>query len=721
MQRKTFEIVSLAVAVSITHARAEDLSITLISPTGARAVLLNAFVLGVDVADIHAVYTPLNTPALASLAGVSARGEWTLAVENQFGNIAGTLDRWGLEIFGSAVSQQIFAGGSKLLPFQFLPVETRFGTPRLLPGETLAVDLDYSGSGVMFSQEQVTLTADAPSKEVTLTAGLDATEGALTAAVADPPVGVTVEPAALPLEIVPRRFRLEFRERVSYENISSMILHDLINVLESDINVEEDLEIVSLALTMSITNPNMRDLLIILMPPTGVEMALYSFGEVDSDINAPYTSMNTPFLASLVGMSAKGEWRLRLIHQAGSMSIHYDAGVLNRWVLEITYSPTESQVLVGGSKSLSLQFLPVETPFVTPRLLPGETLAVDLDYSGSGVTFSPEQVTLTADAPSMPFTFTAGAAVTSGTLIAAVMDPPVGATVEPAAMLVEIVPRRFRLEFGERVSYRNALEVMIMDFLDANPVTSAINIEEDFEIVSLAVTVSITHPEIRDLYVEMSFPTGAGGLLYSPAVGAISDIDMPYTSMNTPLLASLVGVSAKGEWQLFVADLEGENRGTLDEWRLEITYRPTEAQVPAGNSNSLSLQFLPVETPFVTPRLLPGETLAVDLDYSGSGLTFSPEQVTLTADAPSMQVTFTAGAAMTSGTLIAAVMDPPVGATVEPAAVPVRIVQAISIASLSTEVAEGGCLYGLSPFTTIDEETGETIPRGDYAIDCTPR
>lgn len=90
---------SLKVDVDISHTYIGDLIVTLISPSGAQAVIHNNK--GDSQDDLKGTFDISSTPSLANLLGQPVKGEWTLEVKDVSAIDKGTLNSWGLEIVGS--------------------------------------------------------------------------------------------------------------------------------------------------------------------------------------------------------------------------------------------------------------------------------------------------------------------------------------------------------------------------------------------------------------------------------------------------------------------------------------------------------------------------------------------------------------------------------------------------------------------------------------------
>lgn len=89
---------SVKVSVDITHTFIGDLRLTLTAPSGTAVVLHDRN--GGNADNIQRTFDLNSTPALGALAGKSAKGDWTLLVQDLAAADKGRLNRWELEIKG---------------------------------------------------------------------------------------------------------------------------------------------------------------------------------------------------------------------------------------------------------------------------------------------------------------------------------------------------------------------------------------------------------------------------------------------------------------------------------------------------------------------------------------------------------------------------------------------------------------------------------------------
>ncbi|HVG96377.1 MAG TPA: S8 family serine peptidase, partial [Chloroflexota bacterium] len=93
---ETQPVADLAVQVDLRHTFIGDLVVSLAPPAGAAVVLHNRA--GGATQNLKRTYNASTTPALARFAGASARGRWTLKVEDRAARDSGTLVSFGLDL-----------------------------------------------------------------------------------------------------------------------------------------------------------------------------------------------------------------------------------------------------------------------------------------------------------------------------------------------------------------------------------------------------------------------------------------------------------------------------------------------------------------------------------------------------------------------------------------------------------------------------------------------
>lgn len=147
-------------------------------------------------------------------------------------------------------------------------------------------------------------------------------------------------------------------------------------------------------------------------------------------------------------------------------------------------------------------------------------------------------------------------------------------------------------------------------FGSSNDAISFSEVDEDYEIQSITVSVKIKHPFIKDLALSLESPTGTViELLKNPCDYNDEDIDAifsddgeqtfcallsPTISGNNQALSEfseLNGESAKGKWKLKVADEQPGDDGLLEAWSMTICR--AKAVLAVAENNLENFQFYP--------------------------------------------------------------------------------------------------------------------------------
>lgn len=150
-------------------------------------------------------------------------------------------------------------------------------------------------------------------------------------------------------------------------------------------------------------------------------------------------------------------------------------------------------------------------------------------------------------------------------------------------------------------------------FGSSNNAISFSEVDEDYEIQSITVSVKIKHPFIKDLALSLESPAGTViELLKNPCDYNDEDIDAvfsddgeqifcaslsPTISGNNQALSEfsqLNGESAKGQWKLKVADEQPGDDGLLEAWSMTIC--TAKAVLAVAENNLKNFQFYPNPT-----------------------------------------------------------------------------------------------------------------------------
>lgn len=126
---------------------------------------------------------------------------------------------------------------------------------------------------------------------------------------------------------------------------------------------------------------------------------------------------------------------------------------------------------------------------------------------------------------------------------------------------------------------------------DARPsgIFSTLSFPASGAISRVTVTVDIQHTYIGDLRVRLISVVGTSVELHSQTGRGTDNLVKTYTPADTPGLEALVGQASEGNWTLHVADLVGQDTGTLREWGLDIDIDDTSGIVRGSATPNLSI------------------------------------------------------------------------------------------------------------------------------------
>ena len=101
---------------------------------------------------------------------------------------------------------------------------------------------------------------------------------------------------------------------------------------------------------------------------------------------------------------------------------------------------------------------------------------------------------------------------------------------------------------------------------DPNGIESSIYVPDSATVTELKVTVDITHTYIGDLIVTLVAPNGATATLSNREGSSDDNIHKTWT------ITADNGIDIHGTWKLKVSDNAQYDTGTLDDWKLQITF-----------------------------------------------------------------------------------------------------------------------------------------------------
>ena len=120
-------------------------------------------------------------------------------------------------------------------------------------------------------------------------------------------------------------------------------------------------------------------------------------------------------------------------------------------------------------------------------------------------------------------------------------------------------------------------------------IRSAITINKSGKADAIKVRVSIIHPYINDLQVELIAPSGKRVLLHDQTGGGQDDLKQTWESASLAALAALKEESIQGTWTLAIRDLARQDTGRLNWWGLEIAYSPSYQTVSGDAAPNLAI------------------------------------------------------------------------------------------------------------------------------------
>ncbi|WP_448556657.1 M6 family metalloprotease domain-containing protein [Thalassotalea montiporae] len=144
---------------------------------------------------------------------------------------------------------------------------------------------------------------------------------------------------------------------------------------------------------------------------------------------------------------------------------------------------------------------------------------------------------------------------------------------------------------GETVMFKHKSnpDLLIPDNNKAG-IIDAITVPKRGKLISVQLSINISHTYRGDLEVELKSPAGTSVMLHSGQGGQLDNLNLLLNSndSNSPL-AVFKQEAVQGQWQLTVRDLLADDQGRLDDWTLEIAYKPTEQTIKVENKPNLAI------------------------------------------------------------------------------------------------------------------------------------
>ncbi|TAE53434.1 MAG: peptidase S8 [Nostocales cyanobacterium] len=103
-------------------------------------------------------------------------------------------------------------------------------------------------------------------------------------------------------------------------------------------------------------------------------------------------------------------------------------------------------------------------------------------------------------------------------------------------------------------------------------IISVITVNENVNLTDIQISVNIIHEFLGDLEIYLTAPNNQKILLQARTLGKQTQLNQSYTLRSHPALKKIIGISARGNWQLQVIDLSPQDVGKLNSWELIISY-----------------------------------------------------------------------------------------------------------------------------------------------------
>ncbi len=121
----------------------------------------------------------------------------------------------------------------------------------------------------------------------------------------------------------------------------------------------------------------------------------------------------------------------------------------------------------------------------------------------------------------------------------------------------------------ETVKYKSSPQQSIPDNR-LSGVVDRIEVAASGKICGIKVNIDISHQYIGDLQVMLTAPNGQRILLHDRTGSGAVKILETYTVVSFPELATLLGATAQGTWEVKVSDRSRLDTGTFNNWELEL-------------------------------------------------------------------------------------------------------------------------------------------------------
>ncbi|MBE9042378.1 proprotein convertase P-domain-containing protein, partial [Oscillatoriales cyanobacterium LEGE 11467] len=122
---------------------------------------------------------------------------------------------------------------------------------------------------------------------------------------------------------------------------------------------------------------------------------------------------------------------------------------------------------------------------------------------------------------------------------------------------------------SQRIEGRNDRAYPVPDN-DARGATSRIRVGDSRSVLDVQVEVYLEHEFLGDVEIYLIAPGNRAVLLQGRSLGCQTSLRARYSVGSSPILKTLLGLSARGDWQLRVIDRVPRDTGTLKGWKLTL-------------------------------------------------------------------------------------------------------------------------------------------------------
>lgn len=357
--------------------------------------------------------------------------------------------------------------------------------------------------------------------------------------------------------------------------------------ISSMIEINRDGIARQLSVSVDISHTYIADLQVKLVTPSGRSIMLHNKeGGAADNLRKTWASSNHAALASLAGSAVGGNWTLQVADLAGA-----DTGTLNNWSLSFELDKADPIIRQQITPN---QAIPDNDPagigsvIRIPRSGTAHSLTVNIDISHTYVGDLRVELINPQGQRGLLHNRSGGSGddlkktigSSSSAALAALMGQAVNGdwTLRVADLEGQdkgtLNSWGMEIDLSAKTGSVNKESSTVLQIPDDDPAGtgSSLNFTETGTVQSIELAADISHTYIGDLRVELISPSGQLALLHNRTGGRTRNLQLQLNSAETAVLAALVGEPIKGSWVLRVADLEGQDVGTLNRWSLRLSY-----------------------------------------------------------------------------------------------------------------------------------------------------